>query len=564
MSNLLKQLQSMYELELYSNISRVCDLALSASDQKPECLPPLQKFQLLLLYADSLYETQQYAQSENLYRQALQLRKHLLKNKSMSNKITESQPELSSDVEIRFKIHKCCMALKQVNEAIEMLQSIQARLRTPKINMALGNLYSEAGMERSAITCYKEVLRECPLALEAVENLLKLGVKGVEVNALMVEATSEVTWLNLWLKAQAQLHSRDFENALQTYKSMDTHGLLKDNTSVLANLGYCYHYMCEDEAAIGVLQRAVKLDQNLVFGRDLLATLLASSGTSEHVEDLESLIPTSDMSLWTSEHWVVIGNLMYSTRRHEKAVYFAQQALYASQSKNIEALLLKAKTLLELNKYQDAAHHCTEALQICPFRYDLHQCVVECYMKMNRLREAESMAQNACKQLNYSPHSVTLHASVLLKDPMTSGKAVRKLLEKAVGQEKTFSTKAVCMLVELLEQEQQYDQARQLLLKHVEQHPTSRIHQMLGDCYVNLHKDEEAFHHYNVALRLDPANQRASEGLSCIGRNLSLSKRESYYTCVGETSYTSPGTSASEDDVFVQNDTEPWPTNMSF
>ncbi|EFA09646.1 anaphase-promoting complex subunit 7 [Tribolium castaneum] len=563
MTNLLKQLQAMYELALHSNISRVCDLALSASEQKPDFLPPLQKFQVMLLYADSLYETQQFAQSESLYRQALQLRKHLLKTKSMSNKITESQPELASDVEIRFKIHKCCMALKQVNGAIEMLQSIQARLRTPKVNMALGNLYREAGMERSAITCYKEVLRECPLALEAVENLLKLGVKGVEVNALMVEATSELNWLNLWLKAQAQLYSRDFENAAQTYKSMDSHGLLKDNTSLLVNLGYCYHYMCEDETAIAVLQRAIKLDQNLVFGRDLLATLLASSGTSEHVEYLEDLIPTSDMSLWTSEHWVVIGNLMFSTRRHEKAVYFAQQALCASP-KNIEALLLKAKTLVELSKYQDAAQHCTEAIQICPFRYDLHQCLVECYVKMNRLREADSMAQNACKQLNFSPHSVTLHASVLLKDPMTSGKTVRNLLEKAVSQDKTFSTKAVCMLVELLEQEQQYDQARQLLLKHVEQHPTSRIHQMLGDCYVNLNKDSEAFHHYNVALRLDPSNQRATEGLSCIGRNVSLSKRESYYTCVGETSYTSPGTSASEDDVFVQNDTEPWPTNMSF
>lgn len=157
-----------------------------------------------------------------------------------------------------------------------------------------------------------------------------------------------------------------------------------------------------------------------------------------------------------------------------------------------------------------------------------------------------------------------LHASVLLKDPMTSGKTVRKLLEKAVGQDKTLSTKAVCMLVELLEREQQYDQARQLLLKYIERHPTSRLHQLLGDCYVNLQKDDEAFHHYNVALRLDPANQRATEGLNAIGRNLSLSKRESYYTCAGETSYTSPGTSASEDDIFVPTDSDPWPTNNGF
>lgn len=148
---------------------------------------------------------------------------------------------------------------------------------------------------------------------------------------------------------------------------------------------------------------------------------------------------------------------------------------------------------------------------------------------------------------------------------MSSSKAVKKILEKAVGQDSNFEAQAVYVLVEVLEQEQQYDQARQFLIKQIEQHPSSRLHQLLGDCYFNLQKDDDAFHHYNVALKLDPNNQRATEGLNCIGRNLSLNKRESsYYTCVGETSYTSPGTSASEDDIFVQNDTDSWPTNNNF
>jgi anaphase-promoting complex subunit 7 len=539
-------------------------LALTSAEQKPECLLPLHKFQLVLLYGDSLYKTQQYLQAESLYRQALQMRKNLLKNKSTSNKLPEDQNELISDVVIRFKIYRCCIALREVKAAMEMLQSIPARSRTPKINMALANLYKDGGMERSAITCYKEVLRECPMALEAVESLLKLGIKGVEVNSLVVEVTSDLSWLNLWFKAQAQLYSRDFSNAIQTYKSMDTHGLLKDNTSLLVNLGYCHHYFCEDDDAIAVLQRAMRLDQNLIFGRDLLSTLLASSGKSDHVQHLENLTPTFDMSSWSSEHWVVLGNYMLATKKYERAAYFGQQALFLSHSKNVEALLLKARTLLELSKYQDAAHHCTEAIQICPFRYDLHQCLVECYVKLNRLREADSMAQNACKQLNYSPQSLTLHASVLLKDPMTSGKTVRKLLEKAVGSDKNISTNAICMLVEYLEQEQQYEQARQLLTRFIDHNPSSRLHQLLGDCYVNLQKDDEAFHHYNVALRLDPNNQRATEGLNSIGRNLSLSKRDSYYTCVGETSYTSPGTSEADEEIFPQNDTDPWPANNSF
>jgi hypothetical protein len=38
----------------------------------------------------------------------------------------------------------------------------------PQINMMLANLYRKAGQERSAVSSYKEVLRQCPLALDAI------------------------------------------------------------------------------------------------------------------------------------------------------------------------------------------------------------------------------------------------------------------------------------------------------------------------------------------------------------------------------------------------------------
>lgn len=37
-----------------------------------------------------------------------------------------------------------------------------------QINMMLANLYRKAGQERSAVTSYKEVLRQCPIALDAI------------------------------------------------------------------------------------------------------------------------------------------------------------------------------------------------------------------------------------------------------------------------------------------------------------------------------------------------------------------------------------------------------------
>ncbi|KAG5888091.1 hypothetical protein JTB14_021892 [Gonioctena quinquepunctata] len=367
MNVVLNQLHTLCEKELHSNIAKVCDLTLSIGEQKPDTFNLPTKLQVTLYYADALYNMQQHLQAENLYRQALQIRKNILMKAKNSNiKINENHSDIPSDVDIKYKIHLCCMALKQKNAAGEILQMISARLRTPKINMALGDIYKEIGMERSAITCYKEVLRECPLALEAVENLLKLGVKGVEVNSLMVEVSSEISWLSTWVKAQAQMNSKDFGNAIKTFKTMDTHGLLKDNTSLLVNMAYCYHYMCEDNRAISILQKALRLDPFLTVGKDLLSTLLAASGTKEHIRALENLVPATDMSLWTSEHWVVLGNYNYAMKKYDKAAYFGQQACLMDR-KNVEALLLKANTLMQIKKYNDAASHCTEALQICNY-----------------------------------------------------------------------------------------------------------------------------------------------------------------------------------------------------
>jgi hypothetical protein len=63
------------------------------------------------------------------------------------------------DADIKYQIHVCHVNLKQNHQAIVVLQSIPGKLRNAKINMALAKLYQQGGMERSAITSYKEVLR---------------------------------------------------------------------------------------------------------------------------------------------------------------------------------------------------------------------------------------------------------------------------------------------------------------------------------------------------------------------------------------------------------------------
>lgn len=87
--------------------------------------------------------------------------------------------------DIRYQMHVCHLSLKQPVQALLVLQGIPAKLRSVKVNMALGKLYILNGLERPAISAFKEVIRECPLALEAIQSLIKLGISYSELERLI-------------------------------------------------------------------------------------------------------------------------------------------------------------------------------------------------------------------------------------------------------------------------------------------------------------------------------------------------------------------------------------------
>ena len=77
------------------------------------------------------------------------------------------------------------------------MESIAAKQRTAKVNMALAKLCKYVGHDRAAVTAYKEVLRECPFSLEACRGLLALAMKTPEVLAHVTSALQQTVpdWL---------------------------------------------------------------------------------------------------------------------------------------------------------------------------------------------------------------------------------------------------------------------------------------------------------------------------------------------------------------------------------
>ena len=54
---------------------------------------------------------------------------------------------------------ECLIQLGEANQALGVLESVTPRTRNSRANMLLGDLYKKSGMERSAITAYKEVIK---------------------------------------------------------------------------------------------------------------------------------------------------------------------------------------------------------------------------------------------------------------------------------------------------------------------------------------------------------------------------------------------------------------------
>ena len=109
-------------------------------------------------------------------------------------------------------MHECYVALGETNQAVNLLQNIPPKQRDKKIYNALGTLYLQSGVDSPAVAAFKEVIKECPLALDAVVSLLRLGVGAKEIQDVVTAGgklpVSEASWYQSYVNAQASLYAK--------------------------------------------------------------------------------------------------------------------------------------------------------------------------------------------------------------------------------------------------------------------------------------------------------------------------------------------------------------------
>uniref|UniRef100_A0A182VQD6 Uncharacterized protein n=1 Tax=Anopheles minimus TaxID=112268 RepID=A0A182VQD6_9DIPT len=522
MKTLFEQLKTLFDYELYSNAATLANLLLSIYDTNRATLSPQEHFGTLVYYAESLFHERRFREAETVYRQALQLKRLLTKNKSPNCKTTPGhvpgQVDLQSEVELKYKTARCLIEMKCYRDAIVLLQSLALKQRSPKVNMLLSKLCHNHGHERSAIGTYKEVLKECPLAFEAIEGLLTLGVKGIEVNSLIVDATMAPQcneWMSSWIKAHANIQARKYTDAIQTLRSIEANTCLRNYHQLLVLIGECYYHNGEYEQAYITLKRAHAMQPHSKSGLQILAILMAKN---KKIAELEKLITPSPSLLneYTSEMWFVMGQYLFATGKYEKAVYFVQKACFQN-SRNVEALVLKAEVLFQVKKYQQGIAHLRYGQQFAPYRYEIHKALVDNYLNMGRTREAQLQALKAVKVLGESARTLVLMARTYMKDEAARPKA-KALCLKALDMNENFLP-AVYLLAELYLRENDLSARKKLLKKHAMLSKNCKLHIMLGEMLNNEKDHSGALEHYSIALNMDPSNRAAITGLLLLGKH---------------------------------------------
>ncbi|CAG9811331.1 unnamed protein product [Chironomus riparius] len=520
-------LYNMYEEELYSNCHNLAQFYLSNPEMfnvTPEIL-----IVVYIINGNSLWEMKHYTESQKQYEEALLLRKALIDPVNINyTKDVKDQSiilgviENFNESELKYRIAKCQVENQQAKEAYSILQSIP-KPRPAKVNFMMCKVIQqcESGSDKNLITLYKEVLKKCPLAFECIDSLLNLGVKGNEVNSLIINTTSaegsNFEWLHLYIKGLSDINNRKHAEAINTLLSIEC---LKSNPRILALIGEALYFSGDYESSYQYLKRSYDIYPFMKQGIQKYALLCDMFKKPKELELMlrpSSLFPYE----YSSTNWFVFATYLFCSLKLDKAQYFINRVLSSHQYKNVDGLILNAKILHGNKKPNEALVSLRNALKYEPYRFEVHRWIIEILMATDKGKDAQNQAIKTLKLLGESPRTLTIAASTFLKNPISKEKAKIYLYRALELNE--FYVKAVFFLAQILIDDKETKAAIVLLEKTSSVVSNIKISLMLADLYAKSKNLSSALEQYTKVLNLDSNNRHAMNGIMSLGTTSSNS-----------------------------------------
>ncbi|XP_055380379.1 anaphase-promoting complex subunit 7 [Condylostylus longicornis] len=518
-NTLFMNVKKLYDYELYSEVLMLANILQTVFKNDRSILTQEQEYQLLLFQANSAFIERKYNTAAKYFKDVIETRKSLQRSKAASLILIEQAYEHFSDTESKYRFAICLKEMQLPKKAIFVLHSIKNK--SPKMNYLLGKLQHVYGTDdNSATHSYKEVLFECPLALDTIKCLLEIGVNGHEVNSIIINACSSPQcsdWLASWIKGYDLLFNCKLTEATETFKTINQNSKLRNNDKLLSLIGECYFYNDNSDMALNYLSQAYMTNPQMTDGIMALSILYAKKNKFQELEKLAT--PQMPIIEYSSENWFVAAQHLKAEDKHDKhskAIYFLQKAI-AENPRNFEAHLLKGLIFCQLKKLNIALTCLKTAQSLARYRFETYKALTHCFSALGRLRHAQTMAAHSIRSFKNDPRSYVLLARALMlsKDP-TGKKKAKSFIDKALALDE-YNYQAVQLKVEILQQEGETGEAIKLLRKQVSYHPNCWLYSVLGDLLSTENDMEGALDNYTTALNMDPTNSQALAGLNAIG-----------------------------------------------
>lgn len=335
------------------------------------------------------------------------------------------------------KIAKCHLEMKDPTAAMREVEVVPARQRSVSAHMLLGQLYQEASLRKMAVAAYKAVLQLQPLAVEAVQHLLTLGVDHTELSQWQVGATGASGPTKGFLSSKTMAHPTQSQSLMQRIGV--TLAALKggEHLQFMAHFSQLKKLFPKSVWLQGLLARSLAqaeyIDEALLAFRSMrntdpsyldsdggsietFGTLLFDRGTTLAARELSSLandVLAVDSSRPTG--WLLAALCCQLHGEHEKARRLVEKAV------DIEPLAacfrIKGRILLA-----EPGGRCADQALISYFQANSLQKdvasfagLVQAHLALGKIKDATSVAKDCVTLLPRSPASYVLIGQCLAR-----------------------------------------------------------------------------------------------------------------------------------------------------
>ena len=506
--------------EVYESAELLGNFLISAVNASV-ALPAAHRVQYLMTYARSLSQKGEHARAISYYRQALQSCEAASTSSrkpgfNLSPMARDKSPESAeTEAKIKLAIARCHLALNSPRAALAELETVTSRFRTLPLLLTLGKLYRINGYDRASVSIYKECIRLCPYAMEALVALAELGVKADELNAIVgqhLEAMDEKesSWfLQRWLSQFLTCHLAKASN--EVAKSADVLrtllSLFPNNVHLLLELGHVHTMAGDCAEAVTCFQHARTIDGTCVAKMDHFAAALNATRNLAELNRLTHDLLRIDNR--RPETWVSAALYWEAKGDKLRALSYAEKGLRLDDT---HAMLhvLKGNLCLKLNRPDSAVSAFLKAQTLEP-GITTFQGLTRAYVACGKHKEALVTAREAVRLMPQSSQAVVLLGTVYASQSDARERAI-KLFEGVLERDPNCKD-AVMAIVDTHTANRNLAAAERILSKHLESRVSDELHARLGGILLEAQKYGPAMEHYHIALSLNENNEEAQTGL---------------------------------------------------